>query len=85
MSAAACESIDAAVASYERLWRPVAEEKQRACRAAARWFLPATTGQLHVRRAALRLARLPVLDRAVGAIVGGKPSVVVKAVRAEPR
>jgi 2-polyprenyl-6-methoxyphenol hydroxylase-like FAD-dependent oxidoreductase len=79
------ESIDAAVASYERLWRPVAEEKQRAGRAAARWFLPATTGQLRVRRAALRLARLPVLDRAVGAIVGGKPSAVVKAVRAEPR
>lgn len=72
------ESIDDALSSYERLWRPVADEKQRAGRAAARWFLPATPAQLRVRRAALWLARLPVLDRLVASVVGGKSTALIR-------
>ncbi|MGH3757380.1 FAD-dependent monooxygenase [Actinophytocola sp.] len=74
-------SIDAALASYERLWRPVAEDKQRAGRAGARWFLPATPGQRRIRRAALRMARLPVLDRLVAAIVAGKSTALIRNLR----
>jgi 2-polyprenyl-6-methoxyphenol hydroxylase-like FAD-dependent oxidoreductase len=67
---AGARSVDAALVSYERLWRPVAEEKQRAGRAGARWFLPTTPGQLRIRRAALRMARLPLFDRIVAGILG---------------
>lgn len=74
-------SIDTALASYERLWRPVAEDKQRTGRAGARWFLPATPGQLRVRRAALRLARLPLLDKLVAATVAGKSTALITHLR----
>jgi deazaflavin-dependent oxidoreductase (nitroreductase family) len=68
-------SIDRALADYERLWRPVAEEKQKAGRGAARWFLPESAAQLRIRRAALRLAWLPVVNRFIGATLAGKSTV----------
>ncbi len=71
-------SIDEALTTYERLWRPVVEEKQRSGRAAARWFLPSSLWQLRVRRAMLRLARLPVIDRYLAASLGGKSTVLIK-------
>jgi 2-polyprenyl-6-methoxyphenol hydroxylase-like FAD-dependent oxidoreductase len=74
-------SIDAALSSYERLWRPVADEKQRTGRAGARWFLPVTPGQLRIRRAALRLARVPVLDRLVAGVVAGKSTALIRNLR----
>lgn len=74
-------SVAEAFAGYERLWRPVAEEKQRAGRAGARWFLPESRFQLAVRRAALRLARLPVADRFLAGAVVGKSSGVITTMR----
>jgi 2-polyprenyl-6-methoxyphenol hydroxylase-like FAD-dependent oxidoreductase len=74
-------SIDEALVNYERLWRPVAEEKQKAGRGAARWFLPASGLQLRARRAALRLARLPIIDRYVAALPAGKPTALITNLR----
>ena len=70
-------SIPDALAAYERLWRPVAEERQRTARGFARWFLPASATQVRVRRAALLLARVPVIDRYVAATIVGKPIPLV--------
>ncbi|WP_370947980.1 FAD-dependent monooxygenase [Amycolatopsis sp. cg5] len=74
---AKAESIEDGLAAYERVWRPVAEEKQRVARAAAKWFLPVSKVQLGVRRVALKLARLPGIDRLVATFVGGKPSAII--------
>jgi integrase len=70
-------SIAKALAGYERVWRPLAEEKQQTGRDGARWFLPETPMQLRLRRTALRLMRLPVVNR-YAAIVGGKSTAVIK-------
>lgn len=43
-------SIEQALANYERVWRPVVQEKQKVARAGARWFLPASTVELRIRR-----------------------------------
>lgn len=71
-------SIPDALAGYERIWRPLAEEKQQTGRNGARWFLPETPMQLRLRRTALRFMRLPVVNRYVAAIVGGKSTAVIK-------
>lgn len=71
-------TIDRALAEYERLWRPVAEEKQKTGRGAARWFLPDSALELRIRRAALRLAWLPVVNRFVGATLAGKSTALIK-------
>ncbi|WP_104481397.1 FAD-dependent oxidoreductase [Actinokineospora auranticolor] len=68
------DSIGAALAGYERRWRPVITEKQRVARATARWFLPRSRTELWVRRAALGLARLPVADRLLATGLAGKPA-----------
>ena len=47
---ATADSIDAALARYEQVWRPVVEEKQRVGRRGAEWFLPKTAAQLWARR-----------------------------------
>lgn len=78
---ARARSIDQALVKYERLWRPVAEEKQKAGRGAARWFLPASALQLRVRRAVLRTANLPVIDRYVAAILAGKSTALITNLR----
>ncbi|MDY6999525.1 MAG: FAD-dependent monooxygenase [Actinomycetota bacterium] len=67
------ESMPQALSGYERLWRPVTEEKQKAGRAAARWFLPDNRLALWIRRAVLKLAAIPPVNRAVGALIAGKP------------
>jgi 2-polyprenyl-6-methoxyphenol hydroxylase-like FAD-dependent oxidoreductase len=69
--------IEAALQEYERLWRPVAAQKQNIGRAGARWFLPETALQLRTRRAALRIARLPGLDRYLATLVAGKPTALI--------
>ena len=72
------QPVDAAIAEYERLWRPIAEEKQRTGRAGARWFLPASPTQLRIRHAALKAARLPLVDRWVAGVLAGKSSALIK-------
>jgi 2-polyprenyl-6-methoxyphenol hydroxylase-like FAD-dependent oxidoreductase len=73
--------IPEALESYERLWRPIAEEKQRVGRAAAGWFLPETPARLRVRRIALNLARLPGINRVVAGSVAGKPTALITNLR----
>lgn len=62
---------------YQRLWRPIVTERQRAARAGIRWFLPRTRRELWIRRATLALSSLPVVNRFVVGSVGAKPSAVV--------
>jgi 2-polyprenyl-6-methoxyphenol hydroxylase-like FAD-dependent oxidoreductase len=70
-------SIGAAMASYEQLWRPVVTDKQRAGRKLARWFVPQARPQLWVRRAALKIANLPITSRYAATIITGKPTQVI--------
>jgi 2-polyprenyl-6-methoxyphenol hydroxylase-like FAD-dependent oxidoreductase len=60
-------SIESALTAYERLFRPVAEEKQKNGRGATRWLVPTSATEIWMRRTVLRLARLPVVNRYVGA------------------
>jgi deazaflavin-dependent oxidoreductase (nitroreductase family) len=71
-------SVEDALTEYERILRPVAEEKQQVAVKAARWFLPRTRTQLLVRRAALTLARIPVVTRYVTGAVTGKAANLVR-------
>lgn len=66
--------VEEAVGRYERLWRPVVEEKQQVARRGTRWFLPESGARLRARRAAMRMARLPGVDRLVAGAVVGKPT-----------
>ena len=70
-------TIEDAFLRYEQLWRPAAEEKQRAGRNAIRWFLPGSPAQLRLRRVMLALARLPGLDRLIASGIAGKQSAIV--------
>ena len=65
-------SVEHGLEEYERIFRPVAEEKQRVAVKAVRWFLPHTRTQLRIRRAALTLARIPVFTRYVAGAVTGE-------------
>jgi 2-polyprenyl-6-methoxyphenol hydroxylase-like FAD-dependent oxidoreductase len=66
------DSIDAALARYKQLWKPVIADSQQAARRAAAWFLPASTLQLWLRRTLLRLAALPNVDSYVATALVGK-------------
>ncbi|SDT09274.1 FAD-dependent monooxygenase [Microlunatus soli] len=74
-------SVADGLAGYEALWRPLVEDKQRSARDAVRWFLPENTIQLLVRRAALRLSRLPIVERRLAGIIGGTSSAVITNLR----
>ncbi|MDN5920849.1 MAG: FAD-dependent monooxygenase, partial [Pseudonocardia sp.] len=74
-------TVDSALAGYERLWRPVAEEKQQVARSAVRWFLPHGRVELWVRRGMLALSGVPGLDRVIGGALAGKTSTVVTELR----
>jgi 2-polyprenyl-6-methoxyphenol hydroxylase-like FAD-dependent oxidoreductase len=73
-----------ALKAYERTWRPVITDKQVSARNAARWFLPRSRAELLVRRATLRLFRLPGLDRYLIRLLSGKQTPVVRALAAAP-
>src|SRR5262245_3545308 len=62
-------SIGAGLDEYERIWRPVAEEKQKVGRSAARWFLPGSRRELVLRRVVLRVLQLPVLGKLLPAAI----------------
>ncbi|WP_116199678.1 FAD-dependent monooxygenase [Amycolatopsis circi] len=70
-------SIAEGLAEYERLWRPVAADKQQLARNGARWFLPDSKLQLQLRRLALKLARLPGVDRFVAGSLTGKSTALI--------
>lgn len=69
---ATAATIDAALADYERRWRPVVVRKQRVGRSTADWFLPSGRGRLLMRRLAMRTARLPLLDLAYASALAGR-------------
>nr|CTQ89310.1 monooxygenase, FAD-binding [Kibdelosporangium sp. MJ126-NF4] len=71
-------SVPEALASYERLWRPVVEEKQQVARNGARWFLPVSATHLRLRRAAIRLARIPGFTRYLAGTIAGKTTAVIR-------
>jgi 2-polyprenyl-6-methoxyphenol hydroxylase-like FAD-dependent oxidoreductase len=73
---ATAPSMDVALARYQQLWQPVVEEKQRVGRRGAGWFLPASAGQLWLRRLAIRLGSLPGLDGLLGTALVGKAAPI---------
>ncbi|MFI7242773.1 FAD-dependent monooxygenase [Streptomyces qinglanensis] len=72
--AAADGDVRAGLERYERMWRPVAEEKQRVALQGVRWFLPSNPTWLRLRRAAMRLSGLPGVNRMIASAVTGKPA-----------
>lgn len=66
---------------YEKLWRPVAEEKQLAGRKAARWFLPRSTTALRLRRVMLALTGVPGVNRLVVGSLAGKQTTLIRQLR----
>ncbi|MER5999158.1 FAD-dependent monooxygenase [Nonomuraea angiospora] len=76
------DTLDTALERYEQALRPVVTDKQQVARDGTRWFIPATTRQLHLRRAALKLARLPVIDRYVAGALAGKSTAIITNLRA---
>ncbi|GII86777.1 FAD-dependent oxidoreductase [Sphaerisporangium siamense] len=73
---AADSPVETALRAYEQALRPVIADKQRVARDGARWFVPATTGRLRLRRAALKLSHLPLVNRAVATTIAGKPTTL---------
>lgn len=71
-------SVAEALAGYEALWRPVVTATQRSARQGVAWFLPHTAARLRARRAVLRLAGLPGVDRLVVRAVAGEPVDTVR-------
>ena len=82
---ARADSVPEALADYERLWRPIAEDKQETGSNAAHWFLPGSRSQLIVRRAVLALAKLPLLDRYLAGRLAGKSTALITNLRAAER
>ncbi|OBK16794.1 FAD-dependent monooxygenase [Mycobacterium asiaticum] len=74
-------SVDRALDFYERLWRPVIEEKQKTGRDAANQFLPTSSFQLWLRRTALRSVWIPGVNRRVVAAMVGEPDAVIAMLR----
>lgn len=81
---AGSDRIEAALEAYERMWRPIVEEKQKVGRDAARWFLPESRLQLRLRRLMIAASRLPVVDRLVAVSIAGKSSAIIRQLGAPP-
>jgi 2-polyprenyl-6-methoxyphenol hydroxylase-like FAD-dependent oxidoreductase len=75
------DAVETGLDGYEQLWRPVAEEKQRAGRDAIRWFLPHSPAQLRLRRVMLALSGLPGVGHLVAGSLAGKPTAIVTELR----
>lgn len=68
---ASAPSVPEGLAAYERCWRPVVAERQRAGRSGIEWFLPSSTATQRKRRLALRLLALPGINRVLtGSLIG---------------
>ncbi|MFB9837252.1 FAD-dependent monooxygenase [Actinoallomurus acaciae] len=70
-------TVESALEGHERTLRPLITEKQQVARNGTRWFIPATPTQLRIRRTALKLARVPVIDRYVAAALAGKSTAII--------
>ncbi|MQA88146.1 MAG: FAD-dependent oxidoreductase [Streptosporangiales bacterium] len=70
---ASADSVDSALARYQKVWQPVVTEKQQVARRGAEWFLPSSSFRLWLRRIALKLTNLPALERYFGPALAGKP------------
>ena len=81
---ASARRIEDALHGYERLWRPVVRDKQRAARRTDRWFVPESARQLTIRRAALRFAGLPGARRLAGTALAGKQRPSLRQLAAVP-
>lgn len=77
------DPIETRLRRYEQLMRPSVVEKQKLARHSARWFLPETALQLRIRRIAMRLGRLPGIDRYVTGVVAGKSTALITNLRRE--
>ena len=77
-------TLEDGLARYERLWRPVVEEKQHAGRKAARWFLPRSSMELRLRRVMLSLSAVPGVNRLVVGVLAGKQTTVIRQLQNQP-
>jgi 2-polyprenyl-6-methoxyphenol hydroxylase-like FAD-dependent oxidoreductase len=75
---AAADSVETGLARYERLWRPVVEEKQLTGRKGVRWFVPESQLQVLIRRVAMRFTGLFGIDRLIASALTGKSSAIIK-------
>ncbi|MGW7518689.1 FAD-dependent oxidoreductase [Streptomyces sp. NPDC054796] len=71
--------------AYERMWRPVVEEKQRIARSGAHWFLPSSPLQLRARHVMMKLSRIPGVDRRIASALIGKTTGVITQLAAAHR
>ncbi|MET3809106.1 FAD-dependent monooxygenase [Arthrobacter sp. UYEF3] len=69
---ASSDGISAALAEFERRWKPVVEEAQAAGRRTASSFLPANRTQRLLRRWIIRATHLPGIDRFVARQIVGR-------------
>ncbi|MFD6948657.1 FAD-dependent oxidoreductase [Nocardiopsis sp. TSRI0078] len=75
---ASAPTLEAGLRRYEQQWRPEVEQRQRAARRTARWFLPPTRARLLLRRAALHTTGLPGVSRLLAGVLTGKPTPAVR-------
>ncbi|TQJ91239.1 FAD-dependent monooxygenase [Streptomyces sp. SLBN-31] len=81
---AGARRVEDALHGYERIWRPVITDRQRAARRTARWFVPEFRRHLRVRRAALRFVGLPGLSCLAGTSLTGKQRPLLRQLAAVP-
>ena len=63
--------VAAALSGYERRLRPVVDNKQRAGRRLAKWFVPDSIFRIELRDLLLRTSTWPIVSKLVGRGVGG--------------
>ncbi|ORB82839.1 FAD-dependent oxidoreductase [Mycobacterium kansasii] len=73
-------SVERALAFYERLWRPVVDDKQQSGGAASGWLWPGPS-QSAIRRAMLRLTWRPLVNRFIEATLAGEPTALITMLR----
>lgn len=78
-------SIETALEGYERLWRPVVQDKQQVARDGVRWFLPHSRMQLRARHVLMGLSQLPGIDRYIAGSLAGKSTALIRDLRTTSR
>lgn len=75
------DSVEVALQRYQRMWQPVVTQKQAVGRRSTEWFLPSSGARVWLRRLMLRLAKVPGVDKRVGAAVVGKSNLTLAELR----